>query len=168
MQNSFIIRQDLTLKEFLISTLYYYFSGKLLKRFFIFLICLTFLNMFLSFATTSSNMALLTIFSSFAPIVILFVVVVIFASLICLYIYKNKPYLFSDVSYDFTHWGVIRHGEKTEFSKPWRDISKFKETKNFFLLYIGNNDFHIIQKKMFTNLNELDDFRQLLRENIKN
>jgi hypothetical protein len=168
MQNSFIMSQDLTFREFLSSTLYYYFTGRLLKKILLLLIGLTLLSMFLGSATTSKGINLATVFRSVAPIVILLLLIVIFAFLICLYIYKSKPYLFDNVSYDFTHWGVVRYGDRTEFSKPWRDITKFKETKAFFLLYIGNTDFHIIQKRMFTKSEELNAFRQLLRENIKN
>ena len=167
MHDFFKIRQDLTFGEFLSSTLYYCFSGRLLKRVLLFLIGLTLISMFLGFATTSKSIDLATVLGSFVPIAILLLIVVIFAFLICLYIYKSKPYLFDNVSYNFTHWGVVRHGERTEFSKPWREISKIKETKAFFLLYVGNTDFHIIQKRMFTNLDELNDFRLLLQENVK-
>ncbi|MEI6946712.1 YcxB family protein [Paraflavisolibacter sp. H34] len=167
MRNSFIIRQDLTFREFASSTLYYYFSGRLLKRFFLFLTGLALLSVFLGFASASNGIDLVTIISSFAPIIILLIAVTAFAFFICLYIYKSKPYLFEGVSYDFTHWGVERLGERTEFSKPWRDITEFKETKAFFLLYVGNNDFHIIQKRMFANPEELNDFRKLLKANIK-
>jgi hypothetical protein len=91
----------------------------------------------------------------------------VFSFFSCLYIYKRKRYLFNNVSYDFTHWGVVRNGAKTEFSKPWREITRFKETKAFFLLYAGSIDVHIFQKRMFANTEELNDFRQLLLENIK-
>ena len=96
----------------------------------------------------------------------LFLVIIIFAFLGCLFIYKSKPYLFENISYEFTHWGVVRHGEKTEFSKPWRDITKIKETKAFFLLYVGNADFHIIQKRMFENDSSITEFRNLLKEHV--
>ena len=66
------------------------------------------------------------------------------------------------MSYQFNHWGVIRHGDLTEFSKPWREVSKFKESKAFFLLYISNTDFHIIQKKMINGSDEINKFRDIL------
>lgn len=130
------------------------------------MIGLTFISIFLDFVTTSKGLEMTSIFTNFAPVAILFLIVIIFTFIICLYIYKSKRYLFDNVSYDFTHWGVVRHGERTEFSKPWRDISKFKETKAFFILYIGNTDFHIIQKRMLENIGELNDFRNLLSEKI--
>ena len=100
------------------------------------------------------------------PIFFLFIIVALFALLSCLFIYKSKSYLFKNVSYDFTHWGVVRHGERTDFSKPWRDITKFKETKAFFVLYTGKSDFHIVQKRMLKDLDSLNDFRKLLQQNI--
>lgn len=166
MENSFTIRQDLTFSEFFSSALYYYLSGKSLKRFFLFLLGLSLLSMFLGFLTTSQSVDIITIISTFAPFIILFLIGIIVISLICLYIYKSQPHLFKNVSYYFNHWGVVRHGEQTEFSKPWRDITKFKETKAFFLLYIGSTDFHIIQKRIFENDKVMNDFRNLLNENL--
>ena len=167
MQESFTISQNLTFREFLSSTLYFYFSGRLLKRLLLLLIGLTLLSTFLGFATTSKRFDLATVFYNLVPMAILIFIIVVFAFFICLYIYKNKAYLFDNISYEFTHWGVTRYGEKTEFSKPWRDITKVKETKAFFLLYIGNTDFHIIQKRMLAGSEELNAFRHLLHENIK-
>jgi len=80
--------------------------------------------MFPGFATTSKGIDLATIISNFAPLLILPLIVTALAFFVCLYIYKRKPFLFDNVSYDFAYWGVVRHGEKTEFSKPWRDITK--------------------------------------------
>ena len=158
MDNSFTIKQNLTFGEFLSATLYYYLSRKLLWRFFLLLIILGLLSILLGQITTSKALTAVDFIPVVAPLVILFLIA------ICFYIYKGKPYLFHNVSYDFTHWGVVRHGEKTDFSKPWRNISKIKETKAFFFIYVGKSDFHIIQKRMFANMNELNDFRSLLKE----
>ena len=162
MLNSFTIKQDLTLKDFFSSTVYYYLSGRLLKRFFLFLTLLMLLSTFVGPSTTFLE----TLITIFVPIIILLLMVITGTFFICVFIYNSKPYLFKNVSYNFTHWGIVRHGERTEFSKPWREISKFKETKSFFLLYIQKTDFHIIQKRMFNDANELNDFRILLKENI--
>jgi hypothetical protein len=168
MRDSFTVRQDLTFSDFFSSMMYYYFSGKLLKRIFLFIAGVIVFSMLLGIATTSNGIDLLTLMSSFLPLLIVVLIVIAGVFFICLNIYKSKPYLFQNVSYDFTHWGVVRRGENTEFSKPWRDITKFKETKAFILLYVGNSDVHIIQKKMFANGSELNDFRQLLQDNIRN
>ena len=167
MQESFTVRQDLAFSEFLSSTLYYYFSGRLLQRFLLLVFGLTLLSTFLGLATTSKEFDPASVFYSLVPVGILLLLVVVFTFFICLYIYQNKGYLFKDISYDFTHWGITRHGEHTEFSKPWRDITRVKETKAFFLFYIGNKDFHIIQKRMLAGTEELIAFRQLIQEKIK-
>jgi hypothetical protein len=130
------------------------------------LIGLSLFSNLLGLATTSKGLKVTDFVSVIVPLVILFLMVIIFIIVNCLFIYKSKPYLFQNVSYDFTHWGVVRHGEKTEFSKPWRDISKIKETSAFFLLYIGRTDFHIIQKRMFENMDELNDFKLFLKEKV--
>ena len=147
MQESFTVRQDLTFREFLSSTLYYFFSGRLLKRFLLLVFGLTLLSTFLGFATTSKGFDLASVFYNLVPLGILTLLVVVFTFFICLYIYQIKAYLFKNMSYDFTHWGITRQGEKTEFSKPWRGITRVKETKAFFyftleiqLPYYSKND----------------------------
>jgi hypothetical protein len=160
MQNVFKIEQDLTFREFLSFTLYYYLTGKRTRKFFILIATLSLLSVILGLIATSNSIDLLVISTYLAPVVVSFFGLL----LICFIIYQFKPYLFKKVSYEFTHWGVVRHGERTEFSRSWRDITNLKETKAFFLLYIGSTDFHVIQKRMFSDTEKLDTFRNCLIE----
>jgi hypothetical protein len=167
MPDSFSIKQQLTLKQFTAATLLYYFKSKKVRLFFLFITALTLGSFLLGFATTSKQVMVASVLASLAPIFLLMLVLVAFVFFTCIYIYKNKPYLFNNVTYEITHWGVIRHGERTEFSKPWRDISAYRESRNFFLLYVANTDFHIIQKSMFKDDSELNSFRAMLEEKIR-
>jgi hypothetical protein len=164
MQNIFKVDQDLSFKEFLSSTLYYYLTGRRTRKYFAFMTALGILSTIFGFMTSSNGVGLSDIPIYLAPAIMLFFGMLDFIVLVCFVIYKFKPYLFKNVSYEFTHCGVVRHGERTEFSKPWREITNLKETKAFFLLYIGNTDFHIIQKRMFPDTEKLETFRDCLVE----
>jgi hypothetical protein len=48
----------------------------------------------------------------------------------------------------------------------WRTYSKFRETPNLFMLYLGARLFHVIPKRAFHGV-QLDDFRELLREKVR-
>jgi len=164
MQNVFRIEQDLTFKEFLSSTLYYYLTGKRTWKFFVLIATFDLIIMIYGFVTSPSGVDLSVIPTYLAHSISLFFGMLVFIVLICFVIYKFKPYLFKNVSYEFTDWGVVRDGERTEFSKSWREITNLKETNAFFLLYIGSTDFHIIQKRMFPDQEKLETFRDCLVE----
>ena len=166
MQKSYTIFQELTFKEFFISTLYLTSSTKIVKRLIVFVCIVSLLNLFLTYNLSKVQPGILTAIGCFLPIVYFIGLAILLCLVICLYIYSTKQYLFRDVSYDFTHWGVVRNGFKTDFSKPWRDISKVKETGQYFFLFVGKIDFHIIQKRMI-NQNDLTEFRIFLTDNMK-
>jgi YcxB-like protein len=48
----------------------------------------------------------------------------------------------------------------------WGAYSKFHETPNLFMLYLGARLFHVIPKRAFHGT-QLDDFRELLREKVR-
>ena len=61
---------------------------------------------------------------------------------------------------------VKKGGTGTQYSTPWRSFKKLSETKYFLLLYISENDAHIIQKRMFPTSAELETFKQFADQNI--
>ena len=163
MENTIIINQQLTFKEFVSSTLYFYLTGSLLKRFFAILFAILLVSLLLGLGTTDKGLDTTMIIGTVAPVIFLLAAATAFVFLSCLYIFKSKPSIFKNVSYEFTHWGIIRHADKLEFSRPWRDITDMKETKAFFLLYVGKTDFHIIQKRL---IGDSIKFRLLLKSNL--
>ncbi|MDX2046219.1 MAG: YcxB family protein [Chitinophagaceae bacterium] len=168
MQNSFTIRQELSLREFLIATLYSLFLGRRMKIFLFLMTGVALASLFLGYATTSDGINLSALATAFAPLVMILIIFTVFICFGGFFVYKSNPHLFKNVSYTFTHWGIVRQDKRGEFSKPWRDISKFKETKSFLLVYPrAGMDTHIIQKRMFADSEELNAFRQLLNDNIK-
>ena len=165
MLNSLRVNQDLTFQEFFNGTLYVCFSLKPLKRFFLFLLALSIISLLLGFVTTSNRLTIASLITEVMPILSLLVLVILLVFLFSFFTYRNKPGIFRNVTYDFTNWGVIRNAHQSQFSKPWRDMFKMKESNRFFILYFSNTDYHLIQKKMFKDKSEVDRFRTLLKEN---
>ena len=163
MKDSFTIRQDLSFKEYLRSNLYFFFVSRRLR---FYGLVLTAVSAYGSGSVTASKKIDLTaIVSVFVPILLMAAVLALGIYFVSLYLYRAKPYLFKEVSYEFTHWGIVRHGERTQFSKQWREITKVRESKNFFLFYAGM-DAHTIPKRVFSSPGELDAFRQFLKRAV--
>lgn len=167
MQNTITVPQRLTYKEFLSAMLYVFASSRRARRFLLFLfIAFCSINL-LSFITNPTRLLgigdlenMLMVLGSMPVGGIVFIIIGTFL------IYQTRPELFSNVSYHFSHWGVIGELKGGGFSKPWREIYRFKETKQFFLLYITALDVHIIQKKMIGDVERINIFRSMLEENV--
>jgi hypothetical protein len=52
-------------------------------------------------------------------------------------------------------------------SWPWKVLSSFLETPNFFHLYFNSKSFFLVPKDSFSNKDAVYEFRQLLKEKIK-
>lgn len=163
MHNTFTIKQELTLTEFISATLFYYLTGKWLKRFFVFLFILSLIGVLLGFITSPIHINSITILRIFAPVGILFLLVLLFLIFSSYTIFTKNAYLFKHVTYLFSDWGMVRHGEQSDFSEPWGESVMYKESKSFFLIYISNTDFHILQKRMFHDVSEINHFRNFIQ-----
>jgi hypothetical protein len=113
------------------------------------------------------QMRLMSVFLALVPVIILLPALVIYTFVVSLFIYKNKSQFFENVSYTFDQRGIIKHVESQGVLRPWREISKFRETKSFFLVYISRMDFHLIQKSKFNGSEELANFRTMLKRNVR-
>lgn len=166
MQQTFNIPVDLTLKESLDSTFYIYRSSKRVRRYLLLFLIIMIISQTLGWIVSPGPLTITSVLTILVPMVFMGLFVSLFIAVFSTYIYKSRPYLFRNVNYEFTHWGVTRYGEKTSFSKPWREITRYRESKNFFILYVDKMDFHVIQKRMFQDPFEEANFRDMLKENI--
>ncbi len=165
MQNSFRINQDLTFQEFLSGTLYFCLSSKPFKTFFSLIIAFNVLTVLVQLAANPNSLSSDLFFTQVIPVLAILLFLLLLVFVFCIFTYKSKSDIFKNVTYEFTHWGIIRNAVQYQFSKPWRDLTKFKESKAFFVLYFSDTDFHLIQKKMFDDKKEVDRFRTMLIEN---
>jgi hypothetical protein len=160
------VPQRLSCKETLSVVLFMYASSRRVRRFILTMIIIHTAGQLFGYVASPGY--------SFGLYNVLFIVKylgsfalagIAFITLLTLIIYRTKPHLFNNISYEFSHWGVTRDGERTEFAKPWRDITKYKESKIFFIIFAGI-DPHIIQKSMLGDAKKIDDFRIMLKSNI--
>jgi len=62
--------------------------------------------------------------------------------------------------------GHVWNNNEKEFSKSWKEIDTFKESKAFFFLYTDKYNVHVIQKRLFKDQYDVFAFRDLLNEKI--
>jgi len=166
MKDSYTIQQDVSLSDYYRICLHTYLYLKLTRRLFLFIAALSLLSSLLRVAGTDKSFSVVMFVYDLLPVLVLAAFFLVFSGLLCVYIYKTRPWLFKNVSYEYTHWGITGNGEKTEFSKPWREITGMKETKSYFIFYVGQRDLHFLQKKMFADAAELTDFRNFVNEKM--
>ena len=95
-----------------------------------------------------------------------FLIMILLCFLVCVLLFIAKRKYFKDVTYTFTHWGTEKKGSGFEFTSSWSKFLYYKETKRFILLYISKTDSLILQKKMFKDDAELEDFKLFISERL--
>lgn len=167
MQNTITVPQRLTYKEFLSAMLYACFISRRLRRYFLFMLIISCASNLLAFLTTARfsfglhDALFVVFFLGFLTLAGILVLLIITG-----WIYQKRPDLFNNVLYQFSHWGITREGPNTNFSKPWREIDRFRESTQFFLIYVSKFDVHIIQKKMIGDAGRINIFRSMLEQNV--
>jgi hypothetical protein len=171
MKDTYTIRTDLTWQEYYRLLLYTMARTKVIRVLFGFLTCIALLDGVLNIAVPGKNGV--NFRDVLVPVLSLPLAPFLFFSgfglLSALYVSKYKAHLITGINYTFTHWGMERTGHATDVSIPWRDFTRMKETKHFFLLYCFENKvatFEIIQKEKFGNAAERDEFRQFIQRNL--
>lgn len=71
-----------------------------------------------------------------------------------------RPGIFVNTVYLFNHWGMHKKMGTVEYSIPWRDLVKWKETKSFIFIHV-KNDAHVLSKKAIS-MQEQNDLRDFL------
>jgi hypothetical protein len=164
---TFIVEQKLSLNEFIRSALLYLPHNRVVRKLIIVVCSVVSLIVFLGQDWSFDKSIFLTFLKTLDWIVFIFIIIIAFIAMTCLFIFKTQNYLFENVTYQFTDWGITRHGRQTEFSKPWKEVSKIVETKSFFLFCFGVSDYHIIQKRMFNDSSELIAFTREIEGQTK-
>ena len=80
--------------------------------------------------------------------------------------WKGQPTLQGLMIYEITEdeVTVITKNSKSEIG--WETFTKFKESKNLFMLYSGRQLFHLIPKRAFRDESEETAFRKLAQEKV--
>jgi len=164
MSNEFIIPQKLSLWDYYRVSLYVGIRNKRLRWVFYFVIGVGVLNLFANLGLNQKpvNNYLVLILQSLLPLLILLLFFYGGSLIICFLIMRLNPGIFSNMTYQFTHWGMYKRSDTVDYSIPWRSIVKVKDTKSFIYLYSSNDMAHVIQKKKFRNNDELQSFKNIM------
>ena len=81
-------------------------------------------------------------------------------------IYRRSHTFKDKFSMDITEDEVVLRTEKGQKSWPWKVFSKFVESPYFFHLYFDARSFFLVPTDAFSNLEERQEVRRLLREKI--
>jgi hypothetical protein len=74
----------------------------------------------------------------------------------------HEPY---DVTWDERGTNLTATNWSTKTA--WSDYLKYRDSKNYFLLYVNRACFHIIPKRAFSDDNSLEQFERAVRTNIR-
>jgi len=82
-------------------------------------------------------------------------------------VYKRAATFKDKFSMDFTEEGFTLGHERGSRTWPWKALSTFMETPNFFHLYFDSRSFFLIPKSGCKDKEEVAELRGLLRSKIK-
>jgi hypothetical protein len=95
-----------------------------------------------------------------------FILLVTFWSWLPLTIYKRSKTFQDHFSMDFNESEVVLQTERGSHAWAWNDFSTFLETPYFFHLYFNSRSFFLVPKDAFTDLEELQQARSLLKRKL--
>ncbi len=79
-------------------------------------------------------------------------------------LYEQKKEMSAPFQYDITPGGLAVSNAFGRSERPWSDFQKWKEDRNFLLLYFSNMQFIIVPKRLCTP-EQVEELRADLREN---
>ena len=95
-----------------------------------------------------------------------FILLVTFWTWLPLSIYKRSRTFQDHFSMDFNESEVVLQTEKGSHAWAWTDFSTFLETPYFFHLYFNSRSFFLVPKDAFTDLEDLQLARSLLKRKL--
>jgi hypothetical protein len=95
-----------------------------------------------------------------------FILLVTFWSWLPLSIYKRSKTFQDHFSMDFNESEVVLQTERGTHAWDWNDFSTFLETPYFFHLYFNSRSFFLVPKDAFSDLEELQQARSLLKRKL--
>lgn len=164
MENSFRIKEEITLKESLLLSFLYLKRSGLFKRFLLIYFTIVILTIILGGLAGAEAFDLVNITATILPALLFFIIMAVLFSLVTVYSYYKNKKLLQNVFLNFNHWGVTKETAGREYSSPWRDLKDYKETKRFFLVYAKTGGVFTVQKRMFRDEQEIDAFREFLKD----
>jgi hypothetical protein len=82
-------------------------------------------------------------------------------------VYKRNATFRDKFTMEFKDEGFSLGNERGSKAWPWKALSTFLETPNFFHLYFDSRSFFLVPKNGFSNHDEIYQLRQLLKAKVK-
>lgn len=82
-------------------------------------------------------------------------------------VYRRAATFRDSFTMKFEEEGFSLGNERGSKSWPWRALSTFMETPNFFHLYFDSRSFFLVPKNSFSDSDEIYQLRQLLKTKVK-
>lgn len=79
--------------------------------------------------------------------------------------WKRTVQMQQPIHLSVTEAGVNFQIQGFEHFRQWQHFTRFRESKEMFLLFHSGSLYHIVPKRIFSNLEQLNQFRDLLQEN---
>ena len=168
MQEFFVIKDDFTLSEYLRITFYVMSKTKIIRRLVLFVTVVGMVNMLLQFSLQKKQetVAILSIITSLMLPAFTILFLLVSGSLIILVLFKMRPDMFTGNEYTINNWGVHKKGKKLDVSIQWDKFRYYRESTEYFFLYINDNMQYIIKKKGFSNDEEIKMFKSLINKKL--
>jgi hypothetical protein len=95
-----------------------------------------------------------------------FVLLLTFWTILPLSIYKRSHTFLDQFSMDLNDEEVVLQTERGSHAWAWKEFSSFLETPFFFHLYFNSRSFFLVPKDAFTDLESLQETRNLLKRKL--
>ena len=82
-------------------------------------------------------------------------------------VYRRAATFKDSFTMNFEDDGFSLGNERGSRSWPWKALSTFMESPNFFHLYFDSRSFFLVPKTGFSNSDEIYEMRQLLKEKVR-
>ena len=109
------------------------------------------------------HMGILSLLISLMGVIVFYYSVTLIISLLLV---KLKANHFRNITFTFNNWGMIKEGKGIEFTRQWERFVKWNETKSFILLYVSDNDAHIILKRAMSS-GDLEKLTRLIETRLR-
>lgn len=81
--------------------------------------------------------------------------------------YAQRKGLKRPVEFEASDAGIHSIVEATETLTPWNEFHKWREGRRIFLLYLSDTTYHMVPKRFFATVGDIEEFRGLLKKHIK-
>ena len=167
MKDTFNLVHNISFFECIEVSFYTIFRMGFFRKLFVGLFVIGFVGVILNYNYISNNKWYLIIpLTLFLPLFILTLFSVFFSIFNTIFMIV-KPNYFKNIKIKFTHWGIEKTFDCKEFLNPWSNFLKYKESKKYLFLFYTKEIADAIPKKLFNTEDELNDFKKLISEKLK-